>query len=81
MVKMVNKRCKLCETRTSCNENNIAKQNVFDLFKCQREVKKFICNACQVKISKEKNKRSSPNIANYPLFIPSRGEKFLTKAS
>ena len=81
---MVNKTCELCKTRTSCKWKTITlnvAQNVLDLFKCHLEVGKFICNACQVKISKEKNKRSSDNIANNPLPIPSRGEKFLTKAS
>ena len=81
---MVNKTCELRKTRTSCKWKTImlnVGQNVLDLFKCQVEVGKFICNACQLKISKEKNKRSSANIANNPLSIPSRGEKFLTKAS
>ena len=81
---MVNKTFELCKTRTSCKWKTITlnvAQNILDLFKCQLEVGKFICNASQVKISKEENKRSSANIANNPLSIPSRGEKFLTKAS
>ena len=82
---MVNKTCELCKTSTSCKWKTITlnvAQNVLDLFKCQLEVGKFICNACQVKISKEKKIKDPQLILQIIHFLSaSRGEKFLTKAN
>ena len=85
---MVHKICELCKTRTSRKWKTLTfnlVQDVLDIFSIQLSLGKFICNACQVKVMKEKKKKSSaeadkPVSANEPP-IPRGGEKFVTKKS
>ena len=58
---MVHKICELCKTRTSIKWKRLTinlAQDVLDIFSIQLSLGKFNCNACQVKVTKEKKKKS-----------------------
>ena len=81
---MVHKVCELCRTGTSSKWRTITlnvAQNVLDGFDIQVSVGKLICNACQIKLSKEKKENESNKGQNERLSVPSRGEKYVTKAN
>ena len=81
---MVHKICELCKTGTSSKWRTITldvAQDVLDVFDIQLSVGKLICNACQIKLSKVKKKNESNRGQNERPSVPSRGEKYVTKAN
>ena len=78
---MVHNICELCKTGTSSKWRTITlnvAQDVLDVFDIQLSVGKLICNACQIKLSKVKKKNRGLNESHS---VPSRGEKYVTKAN
>ena len=81
---MVHKICELCKTGTSSKWRTITldvAQDVLDVFDIQLSVGKLICNACQIKLSEVKKKNESNRGQNERPSVPSRGEKYVTKAN
>ena len=83
---MGHKTCELCKTRSSSKWKTVTltvSQDLLDIFGIQMSLGQFICNACQLKISKQRKNRAL--VLDFDeskhLTVPLRENKFVTKSN